>query len=59
MVLLKIAGSCKCGPGSFLCSRYPTTSLTPQCLRLNKVCDGTRDCPLGDDEAHCFRKSFE
>lgn len=24
------------------------------CINQNKVCDGNRDCPLGDDEKNCI-----
>lgn len=36
-----------CEEGQFVCAN------ARQCVEMNKVCDGTPDCPLGDDEKSC------
>lgn len=36
-----------CKEGQYVCAN------ARQCLDMGKVCDGTPDCPLGDDEKSC------
>lgn len=40
-------GSDWCKEGQYVCAN------ARQCLEMTKVCDGTPDCPLGDDEKSC------
>lgn len=41
--------SCVCAPGEFQCRG-------DQCVPADRVCDGTKDCPSGSDEAVCPSK---
>lgn len=41
--------SCVCAPGEFQCR-------IDQCVPADRVCDGTKDCPSGSDEAVCPSK---
>lgn len=36
-----------CSPGQYVCAN------ARQCVEQARVCDGTPDCPLGDDEKSC------
>ena len=38
---------CMCGEGRYLCED------SNLCLDRTKVCDGSEDCPNGDDETYC------
>ncbi len=37
--------------GAFVCKKGGD-----RCLSVSKVCDGFRDCPLGEDEEGCLNK---
>lgn len=40
-----------CNPNTYQCLTNGTTSdASATCLHPSKICDGARDCPLGDDE---------
>ena len=41
------ASTCHCGPGLYRCSDGET------CFSPAKVCDGSPDCPSGEDETNC------
>ncbi|CAI2303826.1 unnamed protein product [Caenorhabditis sp. 36 PRJEB53466] len=47
-----------CDAGQFMCSKTALNA-TAQCLYASKLCDGTKDCLLGDDEDSKFCENFE
>lgn len=42
-----------CEEGRYVCAN------ARQCIEMAKVCDGTPDCPLGDDEKSCVALADE
>ncbi len=50
--LIAIKDSCSIPSNTFSCS----TSLNSICLSNDRICDGYKDCPMGDDEHNCDNK---
>lgn len=44
---LVLANSCNCGEGTLKCMNEDL------CIPTTKVCDGHKDCLMGNDEADC------
>lgn len=42
-----------CEEGQYVCAN------ARQCIEMARVCDGTPDCPLGDDEKSCVALADE
>lgn len=42
-----------CQDGQYVCAN------AKQCIEMYRVCDGTPDCPLGDDEKSCVALADE
>lgn len=42
-----------CEEGQYVCAN------ARQCIEMSRVCDGTPDCPLGDDEKSCVALADE
>ena len=40
-------------PGSYLCDVSNDLTEPRKCVPEDTVCDGHRDCPMGDDEIMC------